>query len=327
MHYKCNNCGGSMVYSPAEDVLYCPHCEGRNCGVLVSQKDMDVCPVCGAPVEAGDFGSAMQCGNCGTYLILENRVEDGYRPQKIIPFKITKEQAVESIRKEFGGRPFIPRPFTDHKALMGIEGVYVPYWLHDYNSVERFTGTGQRVRMWTHGDMQFRETSYFEVIREIGVDFDNVPADASDRMDDDLMDMIEPYNYDQMTDFSPEFMAGFNGEIYNRPSQEYVIRSRTKADKAIRKITDDTIHGYAVVTPTSQNIDARKVKEQYVLLPVYKYTYRFGGKNYDIFVNGQTGKIAGEAPTSVGLAAKYTIATFGLGFLFLMFAGSIAAML
>lgn len=327
MHYKCNNCGGSMVYSPAEDVLYCPHCEGRNCGELVSQNDMDVCPVCGAPVEAGEFGSALKCGSCGSWLILDSRVSGEFRPQKIIPFKITREQAVQSILKEFGGRPFIPRAFTDNKALMEIEGVYVPFWLYDFNSVERFTGTGQKIRHWTHGDMEFRETSYFEIIREVAVDFDNVPSDASERMDDDLMDMIEPYDYGQMTDFSPEYISGFNGEVFNGPAGEYVIRSRTKADKAIRRIVDDTVHGYAVVTPTSQQIDARQAGNQFVLLPVYKYTYRFGGKNYDIFVNGQTGKIAGEAPTSKSLAAKYTVATFGLGFLFLMFAASIAAML
>lgn len=327
MHYRCNNCGGGMVYSPAEDVLYCPHCEGRNCGELIAQKEMGVCPVCGAPVESGDYISALQCGNCGTHLILDERVGGVYRPRKILPFRITKEQAAESIRKEFGGRPFIPKKFADHKALMEIEGIYVPFWLYDYNSTEHFKGTGQKVRQWSHGDEIFRETSYFEIVREVAVDFDNVPADASDRMDDDLMDMIEPFNYEQMTDFSPEFMAGFQSEVYNRPADEYVIRARTKTDKAIRKIVDDTIHGYAVVTPTSRTIQSQRSGEQFVLLPVYKYTYRYGGKNYDIFVNGQSGKIAGEAPTSKGLAAGYTAAAFGLGFLFLTFAASILEML
>ena len=124
-----------------------------------------------------------------------------------------------------------------------------------------------------------------------------------------------------------EYMSGFNSEVYNRPSSEYVIRSRTKADRAINSIVDDTIHGFSVVTPVSRNIQATQVKTQYVLFPVYRYTYRYMGKDHDVFVNGQTGKIAGEAPTSAARAAGFTLGTFLTGFLFVMFAGSILQLL
>ena len=73
-----------------------------------------------------------------------------------------------------------------------MEGIYVPFWLYDYGADYDFAGEGTRVRTWRSGDTEYTETSYFEVIRQMDVDFDRIPVDASIAMDDGIMDLMGP---------------------------------------------------------------------------------------------------------------------------------------
>ena len=45
--------------------------------------------------------------------------------------------------------------------------------------------------------------------------FDNVPVDASARIDDDLMDSIEPFNYREMKEFKAGYLTGFVAERFD----------------------------------------------------------------------------------------------------------------
>lgn len=316
-----------MIFSPEKQSLYCPNCDGIDCEEERPSAGMEQCPVCGAPLEPGDYSSAIRCPNCDTSLILEPRVDGGYRPHRVLPFCLSKEKAIECIENEFKDRPFIPKGFLNHKALMGMEGVYVPFFLYDYDITENYSGTGERVRTWSDGNYNYTETSYFRVIRDMEVKFERIPADASIRMDDELMDMMEPYDYDALAEFSAKYLSGFNSEIFNDSAEAYSVRSRIKAEKAMKEIVDDSIVGYSVVIPQSQQLDTKNTNTEYALLPVYRYTFRYGGEEYEIFVNGQTGKVAGEAPSSKGLALKYSAGVFGLGALIMLFACSMFNML
>ena len=66
------------------------------------------CANCGAPLEVSRYTSACRCEHCGCYAILEERVEGEYTPHLILPFQISKEKAVELLRKEFQSRYFTP---------------------------------------------------------------------------------------------------------------------------------------------------------------------------------------------------------------------------
>ena len=45
------------------------------------------------------------------------------------------------------------------------------------------------------GDTEYTETSYFQVNRDVDVDFEKLPVDASLEMEDQVMDMMEPVSY------------------------------------------------------------------------------------------------------------------------------------
>ena len=99
-----------------------------------------------------------------------------------------------------------------------MQGYYVPYWFYDYKTVCYYQGEGTKVRVWRSGDKEYTETSVYAIERSMDMDFERIPVDASEQMPDDVMDLLAPFQYGQMVDFSPRFMSGFYGEKYNMPT-------------------------------------------------------------------------------------------------------------
>lgn len=92
-----------------------------------------------------------------------------------------------------------------------------------------YAGTGTRVRVWVSGDTEFTETSYFQVSRDMDVDFEKLPVDASLAMEDNVMDLMEPYGYEALENFRPEYMSGFLGRFTTRTQR------RWKSEPGIRR--------------------------------------------------------------------------------------------
>lgn len=319
MIFKCRNCGGNTVYSPEKETMYCPHCESLNSEDEVRSREMDQCANCGAPLELEEYTSASKCPYCGTYLIFEERIENKYEPRYVLPFKISKEKAIEVMKSKFKKRTFLPDDFLSAATLEKMEGVYVPFWLYDYRTNYHYRGKGTKVRTWRRGDTEFTETSFYDVIRELDIDFDKIPVDASIAMEDGIMDLMEPYNYGECKDFKPHFMSGFYSEIYNMESSEVEQRAKVKVEKDAKELTRNTIHGYTTIVPREENCRYLHSRANYALLPVWQYIFSYKGKKIIYHVNGQTGKLVGEEPVDQTRVFGYGASAF----VFLMMAGTL----
>jgi len=181
---------------------------------------MNFCINCGGELNPGDYKSAVKCEHCGSYVIFEERTSGEYEPRLIIPFKIGKKQAQELVKKEFGKKPFLPSDFLSEGKMDKMEGLYVPYFLFDFDCDYQFRGTGHVVRTWRSGDTEYTETSVFRVERDMNVGFEKVPVDASIAMADDIMDLLEPFGYGSAEPFQMKYMSGFLAEKYNMTSEE-----------------------------------------------------------------------------------------------------------
>lgn len=306
MVYKCVNCGGNVVYSPEKHKMFCPFCESE--GSEEQKKgngEMSICPDCGGEVPVKEHTSATQCPYCNNYLILDERVEGEYLPRMMIPFQMGKETCKQSLRDKFQKNIFAPTDFLSEARLDSMEGTYVPFWFYDYDINADYQGEGTRVKNWTSGNMSYTETSYYDVRRNVDINFQDIPVDASVAMPDDVMDLMEPYDYRQLTDFEPKYLSGFFAEKYNMGGAEVEGRAR-------KKMTDDTdalirnqTGGYNSIRQIRNDVSIKKAEQKYGLLPVWKYIYQYKGKQYPFYVNGQTGKIVGEAPLSVNKVWAY----------------------
>lgn len=298
MVFKCRSCGGNVVYDPEQGRMCCPYCGGLDTHEEEAGNGQPVCASCGAPLETGQFSSAVRCAYCGQYTILDEQIAQERRPRFILPFRLGRKQAETCLQTEFQNRIFAPASFLSEATLSGMEGCYVPFWLYDMAADCHFDGTGTRVRVWRSGDAEYTETSWFRVVRDMQVRFDRIPADASVRFPDAVMDLMEPYDYSGLADFAPEYMSGFLGEVYNGPSSEYASRAEERAKADAHSLLRQTTAGYSTLIPDRETVEVEEQEVQFALLPVWRYTYRYRDRDYDCYVNGQTGKLAGELPLS-----------------------------
>lgn len=298
MIYKCKNCDGNMIYHVEERKMYCPYCSSMDTEQAISGGDMYTCVCCGARIPIGQYDSAGKCPACSQYVIYDERIEGEYKPKRILPFKVGREAAKTLIRKEYEKKLYAPDSFLQEANLERIEGTYVPFWLYNFDANFDFHGTGTKVRSWTTGNTEYTETSYYDVYRNFDADFRKMPVDASLAMPDDIMDMMEPYEYQYMENFDPKYMSGFLGEIYSGDEKVFEPRAGAKVKRDAEILLNKSLNGFQRITPIEKKLTATNVGSEYVLLPVWKYLYSYRGKQYEYYINGQTGKVVGDAPVS-----------------------------
>ena len=314
MLYRCVNCGGNVVYEPSKKKMICLSCGGDECQEVVPSQDPVICINCGSQIPYTEFQSAGRCPACGTYLLRDDKVTYPYGADVVLPFKISKHEDEDKLKDEFGKKLFIPGTFLSQKTLEKMKGIYVPFWMYDYDSNVDYHATGTKVRTWTSGDKRYTETSYFDVARKLHINYEGIPVDASIAMEDGIMDLMEPYDYTALIKHDNKYLSGFEAETYNMTPDEVEPRANEKADKANRGWVREYTSGYDTLINEMFNSNNRQTGTKFALMPVWMYEYRFQGKNYKFYVNGQTGKCVGTAPRSTAKAMGLTALLWLAGF-------------
>ncbi len=264
------------------------------------------CEQCGGEIIADETTSASFCPYCGNTAIFPKQFEGVFRPESVLPFKKDKKQAKEAFKQFCKGKWLIPRDFTSANKIEEITGVYVPFWLYDCKADSDITFHATKVKTWRQGDYQYTKTDYYAVKRAGDMEFDQVPADGSTKMNDQLMSAIEPYDYQEIAPFSTAYLSGYLAEKYDQSAEDVKPRVDERMRNSAVRVLQDSVHGYSSVN-VAQNITNLKYnKTHYVLLPVWMLVSKYKGKDYMFAMNGQTGKMVGNLPVSTGR----TVATF-----------------
>lgn len=305
------------MYNPDKKTMCCPHCDSLDSEEKIEDSQAivptgTICVSCGAPIELKEHTSATRCQNCGTYMVVDERVQGQFEPHLIIPFKISRDKAKELLHKEFDRRPFTPIGFLSNASVDKMEGTYVPFFMYDYKSDMDYRAVGTKVRTWSDGKYEYTETSYYDVIREMNANFDKVPVDASVAMDDNIMDLIEPYNYSELELHQDKFLSGFLAEKYNMGEKTLEPRAVAKVKRDSHDMLMSTVGGYTTLTQAQEHIIPTKKDVDYALLPVWEYVFSYQGKSYKFHVNGQTGKVLGITPVSKARVIGYGVTVFAL---------------
>lgn len=133
---------------------------------------------------------------------------------------MTKAQAEEIYRKWIRKKIFAPSEFKTKEEIENVTGIYAPFWLFDCNIDGYIEGEGTKVSHWVQGEYRYTQTKFYRVLRKGLVEYNQVPVDASKKLDDTLMHKIEPYNYNDLTGFSMQYMSGFMAEKFDVESEE-----------------------------------------------------------------------------------------------------------
>ena len=116
--YKCKLCGAKLTFDPKVGKLTCKYCGSTYNPTDFEDKTVDAklgnkseldknytqnqnlddrwviysCSECGAEVVAAKTTMATTCAYCGSAISITEKTAENFRPQKILPYRITREE-------------------------------------------------------------------------------------------------------------------------------------------------------------------------------------------------------------------------------------------
>ena len=327
LEQKCPCCGGAIEFNAGTQNMKCPYCDAEfdvaameqaadasaNIGqdnfawqTEASQWQSDeisgmgvyTCKSCGGEIVADATTGATTCPYCDNPVVMTSQFAGGLKPNLIIPFKYDKKQAKEALNKYIASKKMVPKIFKDQNHIDEIKGVYVPHWLFTGTAVATADFTAERVRRWSDSDNNYTETSYFNCYRSGNMNFANIPVDGSSKMDDTLMESIEPFNIGEAKPFSTAYMAGYLADKYDVDLDSSIPRANERVKNSVVSALERNVMsaGYSVVIPQNSQIEIANGSYAYALYPVWILNTTWNGKKYTFAMNGQTGKFVGDLP-------------------------------
>lgn len=337
IEYKCPCCNAGLNFSGNAQQLTCEYCENtfeidavrafNEAQNQTTQEEFQheetphqpwteieqgevqgfVCPSCGGQILSDAHTAATFCPYCDNPTIMPARLSGGLRPDAVLPFKTSKEDAQAAFLKLCKGKPLLPKLFTQEQRLERITGMYVPFWLYDCSGDFSGSYNATRIHRWSDSRYNYTKTDHYLLKRAADAQFVGIPMDGSSKMDDTFMESIEPFDYSQLEQFDMAYLTGFLADKYDVPSGAGEERVRERVNRAMDEKLQNSFLGYATVLPASRQLNVKQTKARYVLLPVWMLNTRYKDKIYTFAMNGQTGKMTGSFP----ICPKRTALWFG----------------
>lgn len=341
--YKCPCCDGAIEFDVSVQKMKCPYCDTEfemetlasydeelkndkpddmnwetNAGAEWQEGEADglrsyVCKSCGGEIVGDENTAATECPYCGNPVIMMGQFSGALKPDYVIPFKLSKKDAIAALKKHYMGKKLLPKIFKDQNHIEEVKGVYVPFWLFDTNADAHIRYKATRLHTWSDSKYNYTETSYFAVIRNGNLTFERVPVDGSTKIDDTLMESIEPFNFSEAVDFQTAYLAGYLADKYDVDSESSVARANERIKRSTEQAFSSTVLGYSTVVPMASNISLNNGSAKYALYPVWLLTTSWDGKKYMFAMNGQTGKFVGDLPMDKGAFNKWFLGLTAIG--------------
>ena len=330
--YKCPSCSAPLPFRPGADKAVCEYCgaefeisvledlyrkeEERAAQAAAAQEakwDTEAaggewseeeaaalrvftCSSCGAELVCDENTMATECCYCGNPTLLPQRFDGMLKPDFVIPFKKTKQDAVAALKKFYEGKWLLPSAFTAGNRVEAIQPMYVPFWLFDSSVEAHANFRASKDRTHETSDEVITETSYYDCTRSGTMSFQRIPVDGSEKMDDDYMDSIEPFDYSELVPFQATYLAGNLADKYDVEADVSAERADSRVEKSAIDVLEDSVRGYDRCDLQNSAIIKQGGEVTYAMMPVWILTTRYDGKPYTFMMNGQTGKVVGSLP-------------------------------
>ncbi len=354
--YKCPNCNGAITFDSFSQNMKCPYCESEfdlatlkeYDEILKEEHDLNkemtwdtrpgtswqedetkglavyACKSCSGEIVGDEHMAATSCPYCGNVIVLMHQFYDELRPDYVIPFKLDKEAAKAGLQKHLEGKILLPKLFKDENYIEEIKGLYVPFWLFDSDVDATIRFKARKVRTWSDSKNNYTETRHFAIVRSGEVRFEKVAIDGSTKMADDLMESINPYDFDDAVDFQTAYLAGYLADKYDVTVEQSINRANERIKKSTEELFKSSVTGYQTVVTENSVMALTNSVSKYALYPVWVLTTSYAGKSYMFAMNGQTGKFIGNLPLDkkaallwlVGLMLPFSV----LAYMFILYA-------
>ena len=340
--YKCPCCGGALEFNSGVQKMKCPFCDSEfemdalqaydetlqnegtddytwdttpgsewGAGEAESMRSY-VCKSCGGEIIGDANTAAISCPYCGNPIVMMGQFSGTLKPDYVIPFKLDKEAAKKKFAAHLKGKKLLPKAFTQGNHIDEIKGIYVPYWLFDTDVDANIRYKCTKDQVWEDSRFRYKRTDFFSVSRAGNIGFDKVPVDGSSKMDDTLMESLEPYNFNEAVAFQTAFLAGYVADKYDVDAEASIGRANERVKRATEDAFRKTVQGYNGVNVENSAIRLSNGVAKYALYPVWLLNTTWNGQKFVFAMNGQTGKFVGNLPMDKGLYKQYLFKAAGI---------------
>jgi len=326
--YKCPNCGGAIEFDSTLQKMKCPYCDSefdvqalKNMDTRLNEQKPDefvwekdgqmnwengeesrmsvfVCNSCGGTIVADETTAASSCPYCNNPVVMAGRLSGTLKPDYVIPFKLNKAKAMETLKAYTKSKKFAPNLFKTENKLKEIKGIYVPFWLFDSDASADVSYKATKTTHWSDKKYRYTKTDYFDVFRSGNMRFNNIPVDGSSKMPDDLMESIEPFDFGEAVDFQTAYLSGYLADKYDVTMENSIGRANERIKSSCEETLRETVSGFDTVTTQGSSVYVSNGVAKYALYPVWIMNTSYKGQLLTFAMNGQTGKLVGNVPVS-----------------------------
>ena len=321
--YRCPCCGAPLAYGSASGKLECASCgNSYDVEALEAMNPIEsdegiqfempkqtfdegdaqtmqayVCKSCGAELMTEETTTATECPYCGSPTILPNRIDGGVKPELVIPFTVTKEEAQKRFDEYFKGKLLLPNLFKNSRnRISEMRKLYVPYWLFDCEAQADIVYDAEKRHKERRGEWEIERVEHYIARRSGSMCFDSIPVDGSAKLDNRISESLEPYDLTAAVPFQPAVLVGAMADCADVNATECEGRAVERVETSMSSAIRDTVNGYDSVRERSKSIQAQSGKITPVLMPVWLITTDKADKTYTFAINGQTGKLTCDVP-------------------------------
>ena len=333
---RCTSCGSDVKYDPKNHALHCSSCSSLMnidyCiykGVKKDYFSVDTqnnmvytceCEGCGNSLSFDKSSISFVCPYCGKSVILDNFK---YDINAILPFTFGHDQLVEYYKSWSSRKWLAPSAFKKVSFVENFRGHFIPSYVFDIDAYSHYNGVYAITRTKTTGSGKNRRTTTYTEYRPFsGKRNDPIRNNmviGCNFISNARFDELEPYDYSKLENYNQDFLQGYIVDNYSLDLNQGFKLTKEEVDDFIdREIRWNAPHRVHRLTVNTSYNDPRFAR---YLLPMYSGESNYKGKTYKFYVNGQTGKVSGDAPIS---PIKVTILVilitlFVLGIAILMF--------
>lgn len=335
--FKCPACGGTLAFDSKSQKMKCEYCdtevdaeafkayEEEQQNIPEDQMNWEstagsewgeeeskglatyICKSCGGEIIGDESMGSSSCPYCGNSVVVPGKFSGMLKPDIVIPFKLDKKAARAALEKHLTGKKLLPAVFKDRNHIDEVIGVYVPFWLFTADVSADITYKGEKIRRWSTSKYEYTETKFYSIKRSGTIEFENVPVDGSEKMEDDLMESIEPFDIGEAVDFNMAYLAGYVADKYDVDAESSIDRANERIKRSAEDAFLETVSGYDSVYTDNSNIRLNGGKTKYALYPVWILNTTWNGEHYKFAMNGQTGKFVGNLPLDKAAYTKMLI--------------------
>ncbi|MBQ4271811.1 MAG: hypothetical protein II718_08285 [Clostridiales bacterium] len=311
----CRNCGHALVFDPASQKMLCEACgsffEAEEVESEVKRLRQDLkaesvrdvygddadkdmmdcyiysCSECGGEISVNGTEASTTCIYCGNPNVVFSRISRQKCPEFILPFTISKDEAIRLVHEKIDRGLFIPKAIKEFTPDC-VRGIYIPYWIVDADYTNAMVISGQ-VRNGKSTVTRFYGRAGNMRIRRL-------PVEGASGLTDESSMKLEPFDLTKLRDFDEDYLSGFYSNVsditygdvrsvVNKRALDFFSEAAMQEIKASNKKVANSRPSLCI------NRDMK-----YAMLPAWFITFKHKGKSNTILVNGESGKVVCALP-------------------------------